>query len=174
MLTCSFKKVQVTTWGHVDRGEGFQMIHVQQWPPGLNTKCCSVLHSDHLVFETQNNSDPVPPTSAYRPGTHLLQHINDTLTQKLKTLKDSDITDTEKPPVEKVQDVSENDGADKVENKIVVETKTVTKQPKPKPPEPPKAQGPTDPPYIGDSYMSEVQPPQTVSPTSLSALWWTH
>lgn len=41
--------------------------------------------------------------------------------------------------------------------------RTVSKGPVPRPPQPTQAARPTEPPFIGDTYMSEDVPPQTVS-----------
>ncbi|XP_053197921.1 alpha-N-acetylgalactosaminide alpha-2,6-sialyltransferase 2 [Scomber japonicus] len=123
------------------------------------------------INSDQQQTHP-PPTLTPYPGTAPPKHTRATThTPKLKTHKDSDIVAGEKPAEEKVLDVSnsssKSDGVDKAK------TGTITKGPAPKPPKPPeppepaKARGPTDPPFIGDSYMKEDHPPQTDCPDGI-------
>lgn len=136
------------------------MIYFQQCLARLTAKSCSVLHSgsrdSEEPLDRKSNSDQwthPPPASTFHP-----------------TLKSQTSTAAEhKPAEEGVLDVSESstrsDGVD--------ETRTKGPVVKPQQPTPAAAAaGPTEPPFIGDTYMSEDIPPQTVSSTFYLCSMW--
>ncbi|XP_029311358.1 LOW QUALITY PROTEIN: alpha-N-acetylgalactosaminide alpha-2,6-sialyltransferase 2 [Cottoperca gobio] len=119
-------------------------------------------------LDRKSNSDKwthPPPASTFHPelssGTVLPEH---TLTPTLKT-QTSAAAKHKSAENNSVLDVSKSrsrpDGVDK--------TKTSTKNPTVQRQQPTQAAGPTEPPFIGDTYMSEVIPPQTACPDGIQS-----
>ncbi|XP_040885141.1 alpha-N-acetylgalactosaminide alpha-2,6-sialyltransferase 2 isoform X2 [Toxotes jaculatrix] len=115
----------------------------------------------------QSDSDqerPPPVTSTFHPqlsaGTVLHEHTRATQTPTLRTQTSTAIG---KPAEKRVLDVSNStsrsDGMGR--------TRTSTKGPAPQPQQPTQATRPTEPPFIGDTYMSEDIPPQTDCPDGI-------
>ncbi|XP_022598154.1 alpha-N-acetylgalactosaminide alpha-2,6-sialyltransferase 2-like [Seriola dumerili] len=107
-----------------------------------------------------------PSTSTFHPelssGTVLDEHTGATQTPTLNP-QTSKAAEQQKPAGSKVQDVSKSttspDG--------VGRTRTSAKPPALHTPQPTQAAGPTEPPFIGDTYMSEDVPPQTDCPDGI-------
>lgn len=129
---------------------------------GLTAKSCSVFLSgsrdSEEPLDRKSNSDRwsrPPPASTFHPElTVLHQHTRATQTPTLKTqtsAAEHKAAENEAPNVS-----NSSSGSDR-------EAETGTKGPTVKPRQPTQAAGPTEPPFIGDTYMSGDIPPQTVS-----------
>lgn len=133
--------------------------------PGSPPKSCSVfcsgLRDSEEPLDRKSNSDqrarPPPASNLHPELTALHEHTRATQTPTLKT--QTSTVAGQRPAEKDVLDASKSspraDGVDK--------TRTSTKGPTLKPQQPTQAAGPTEPPFIGDTYMSEDIPPQTVS-----------
>lgn len=147
------------------REKGFGWFIYSSDLPGSPPKSCSVFRSglrdSEEPLDRKSNSDhgtrPPPASNLHPELTALHEHTRATQTPTLKTQTS---TAAEQRPAERhVLDASKSspraDGVDK--------TRTSTKGPTLKPQQPTQAARPTEPPFIGDTYMSEDIPPQTVS-----------
>ncbi|XP_071319377.1 alpha-N-acetylgalactosaminide alpha-2,6-sialyltransferase 2 isoform X2 [Trachinotus anak] len=115
-------------------------------------------------LHSKNSSDQwnhPPPTSPFHPelssGTVLHEHTGATQTRKTQT---STAAQHQKPAGNKVQDVSKSTSSPEG----VGRTRTSANTPALQRPQPTQAARPTEPPFIGDTYMSEDVPPQTDCP----------
>lgn len=143
------------------------MIYFQQRLAGLTARSCSVFHSGSRdskePLDRQSNSDQwTHPSPAFPFHPVLIVLHGHTRATQTPTLKTPTSTAAEHKPAENnILDVSKSssksDGVDKTM------TRTSTKGPTLKPQQPTQAARPTEPPFIGDTYMSEDIPPQTVS-----------
>ncbi|KAM9837862.1 alpha-N-acetylgalactosaminide alpha-2,6-sialyltransferase 2 [Aulostomus maculatus] len=106
------------------------------------------------LLDRHNNSDPAthPPAT---PSSTTVQH---TLVTHAPTAKTQTSTAGQKPP-DDFKFSPGSHGAD--------ETRTSARGPMLQPQHPTEPHGPTEPPFVGDTYMSEEVPPQTDCPDGI-------
>lgn len=132
-------------------------------------KSCSVFHSgsrdSEEPLDRKSNSDQwthPPPASTLHPELVVLHEH----TRATQTLKTQTSTAAELRPAENNVLLHESKSSPRSGGV----DKTRTKGPTLMPQQPTQAAGPTEPPFIGDTYMSEDIPPQTVSSILFSLL----
>uniref|UniRef100_UPI0037E98A45 alpha-N-acetylgalactosaminide alpha-2,6-sialyltransferase 2 n=1 Tax=Semicossyphus pulcher TaxID=241346 RepID=UPI0037E98A45 len=106
----------------------------------------------------QSNRDHPPPASTSNP--QLSDQHEDTRVEHNQTLKTLTFSGNNVLDVSKSSSKSVN---------VSVNTRTGTKAPTVKPQRPAQPAGPTEPPFIGDTYMSEDIPPQTDCPDGIQS-----
>ncbi|XP_030255652.1 alpha-N-acetylgalactosaminide alpha-2,6-sialyltransferase 2 [Sparus aurata] len=132
---------------------------------GFTQEESSGLRDSEEPLDRKSNSDqrarPPPASNLHPELTALHEHTRATQTPTLKT--QTSTVAGQRPAEKDVLDASKSspraDGVDK--------TRTSTKGPTLKPQQPTQAAGPTEPPFIGDTYMSEDIPPQTDCPDNI-------
>lgn len=130
--------------------------------------------SQVLRSDSQDSEEPLdrqidsdqrthPPPVSTRTVPH--EHTRATHTPTLKT--QTSTAAGHKPAEEKVPDVSKSSSRSDAVDTAKTRTRTSTKGPTMQPRRPTQAPGPTEPPFIGDTYMSDNVPPQTDCPDGI-------
>ncbi|XP_044034397.1 alpha-N-acetylgalactosaminide alpha-2,6-sialyltransferase 2 isoform X2 [Siniperca chuatsi] len=151
VLTVSFLLCVYILYGHLEKLLKHWHIHTQ---PGFTLATSSGSRDSE---EPRAPCTHPPPACTFQPELTILhEHTRATQTPTIKTQTS---TAAENIVLATIKSSSRSHGVDK--------TRTSTKGPTLKPQQPTQAARPTEPPFIGDTYMSEDIPPQTDCPDGI-------